>query len=99
MKGMSDIQGQSLIIMMMITGEQMTDCKKREKNEIGKRTMDNSTVCPSNPHLAKITTCCSAAMGVKMTFDRYLDFLSGKRMLVFAEKMIKGIVCPSSMFF
>lgn len=101
---MSDVQGQSLIIMMMITEEQMTDCKKSKKNEIGKRTMDNSSVCPCNPHLDKITTCCSAAVGVKTAFDRNLHFLSSKRlyMCVCAENVfprIKGIFCPTSLFF
>lgn len=91
MKRMSDVQGQSLIIMMMITEEQMTDCKKSKKNEIGKRTTDNSSVCPCNPHLDKITTCCSAAVGVKTAFDRNLHFISGKRLCTCA--------CALKMFF
>lgn len=43
MTGMSLVQGQSLIIMMTIIEEQMTDYKKK-KTETGKRTMDNRLV-------------------------------------------------------
>lgn len=44
MTGMSLVQGQSLIIMMTIIEEQMTDYKKKKKTETGKRTMDNRLV-------------------------------------------------------
>lgn len=73
MKGMSLVQGQSLIIMMTIIVEQMTDCKKKMKME--KRTMDNSRALEifsvaATLILDKITTCCSAAVGVENAYDR-----------------------------
>lgn len=77
---MSLVQGQSLIIMTTIIKEQMTEWKKQKKME--NRTMDNSLmleICSvaATLFLDKITTCCSAAVGVENAYDRNLHFLSG----------------------